>query len=124
VLNNVPSQLGWNWHREWKYFFDRKHPLCIEHKVVHGTAKMVDPRGSNRFFITSSPGSIGSYTYERESHQFTVKAIVQSGPNRGQLGRRIVNGHWYRSRTNWSLLLRDECYTQKGEHTAAIQLYK
>jgi len=35
-----------------------------------------------------------------------------------------VNGHWYRSRTNWSLLLRDECHTQKGEHTAAIQLYK
>src|SRR5271170_1803290 len=23
-------------------------------------------------------------------------------PNRGELGRRIVNGHLYRSRTNWS----------------------
>ena len=112
VLNNVPSQLIWNWHREWKYFFDRKHPLCIEHKVAHGTTKLagkynpmkhgvcdpstgVAPRGSNMFFVTSSSGSIGSYTHEKESHQFTVKAIVQSGPNRGRLGRRIVEGHWY-----------------------------
>src|SRR5436305_14478218 len=42
VLNNVPSQLIWNWHREWKYFVDRKNPLCIEHKVAHGTAKLAD----------------------------------------------------------------------------------
>ena len=29
MVDCVPSQVIWNWHTEWKYFFDRKHPPYI-----------------------------------------------------------------------------------------------
>jgi hypothetical protein len=141
VLNNVPSQLVWNWHRDWKRFFDPTHPLCIEHKVAHGSARIADrydprlhgpcdpatgvaPVGSNKFFVTTSPRSAASQLWGKERNTFQVQAYVKSGPNQGQLGRRMESGCWWRSQTKWSLCLRDECHTEKGEGTVSIKLFR
>jgi hypothetical protein len=141
VLNNVPSQLVWNWHRDWKRFFDPAHPLCIEHKVAHGSARIADrynPRlhgpcdpatgaaliGSNKIFVTTSPRSAASQLWGKERNTFQVQAYIKSGPNQGRLGTRLESGCWWRSQTNWSLCLRDECHTEKGEDTASIKLFR
>jgi hypothetical protein len=141
VLNNVPSQLVWNWHRDWKRFFDPAHPLCIEHKVAHGSARIADryeprlhgpcdlatgaaPAGSNKFFVTTSPRSAASQLWGKEQNSFQVQAYIKSGPNQGRLGKRLESGCWWRSQTNWSLCLRDECHTEKGEGTASIKLFR
>jgi hypothetical protein len=139
VLNIVPPQLIWNWHRDWLKFFDPKNPLSIQHKVAHNSAKGVAkfdrekhglcdpqtgvaPRNSNRFVVTTSPASVDRQILATEKHTFWVKAVVKSGKRAGQLGNRDEQGCWYRSKTNWSMLLRDECHSEKGENTAAVRI--
>jgi hypothetical protein len=40
VLNIVPSQLIWTWHRDWLKFFDPKHPLSIQHKGTFSRSRL------------------------------------------------------------------------------------
>ena len=105
MLNNVPSQLVWNWHRDWKRFFDPAHPLCIEHKVAHGSARIADrydprlhgpcdlatgaaPVGSNKFFVTTSPRSAASQLWGKEQNTFQVQSQPRSA--RKEIGIRLL----------------------------------